>query len=115
MALHFRLPGYLYRVKRVQLASKLSKMGLNEPHELDKHEPVPKENRHEEIGERAMAALNSTTGKSVTRDSGCRFVCLLFKHLWAVVAVEFQQMDAKPTEHTVVECNGLKSPTLNST
>ena len=36
-------------------------------------------------------------------------------HLWAVVAVEFQQMDAKPTEHTVVECNGLKSATLNST
>jgi hypothetical protein len=32
---------------------------LNEPHEFDKHEPVPKENRHEEIGERAMAALNS--------------------------------------------------------
>jgi hypothetical protein len=47
---------------------------LNEPHELDKHEPVPKENRHEEIGERAMAALNSTTDKSVTGDSGCRFV-----------------------------------------
>mgnify|MGYP003693913863 CR=1 FL=1 len=37
------------------------------------------------------------------------------QHLWAVVAVEFQQMDAKPTEHTVVECNGLKSATLNST
>jgi hypothetical protein len=28
MALHFRLRWYLYRVKRVQLASKLSKMGL---------------------------------------------------------------------------------------
>jgi hypothetical protein len=26
---------------------------------FDKHEPVPKENRHEEIGEHAMAALNS--------------------------------------------------------
>jgi hypothetical protein len=38
---------------------------------------------------------------------------LLFKHLWAVVAVEFQQMDAKPTEHTVVEYNGLKSATFN--
>jgi hypothetical protein len=24
---------------------------LNEPHEFDKHEPVPKENRHEEGGE----------------------------------------------------------------
>jgi len=47
---------------------------LNGPHEFDKHEPVPKDNRHEEIGERAMAALNSTTGKSVTRDSGCQFV-----------------------------------------
>jgi len=47
---------------------------LNGPHEFDKHEPVPKENRHEEIGERAMAALNSTTDKSVTGDSGCRFV-----------------------------------------
>jgi hypothetical protein len=29
---------------------------LNGPHEFDKHEPVPKENRHEEIGERAIAA-----------------------------------------------------------
>jgi hypothetical protein len=47
---------------------------LNGPHEFDKHEPVPKENRHEEIGERAMAALNSTTEKSVTGDSGCGFV-----------------------------------------
>jgi hypothetical protein len=45
---------------------------LNGPHEFDKHEPVPKENRHEEIGERA--ALNSTTEKSVTGDSGCGFV-----------------------------------------
>jgi membrane-bound ClpP family serine protease len=36
-------------------------------------------------------------------------------HLWAIIAVEFQQMDATPTEHTVVECNGLKSTTLNST
>jgi len=34
---------------------------LNGPHEFDKHEPVPKENEHEEGGERAMAALNSIT------------------------------------------------------
>jgi hypothetical protein len=63
---------------------------LNGPHEFDKHEPVPKENRHEEIGERAMAALNSTTDKSVTGDSGCGFVIYCLSHLWAVVAVEFQ-------------------------
>ena len=88
---------------------------LNEPHEFDKHEPVPKENRHEEIGERAMAALNSTTENRCPVTAVVGSCDLLFKHLWAVVAVEFQQMDAKPTEHTVVECNGLKSPTLNST
>ena len=33
---------------------------LNEPHEFNKApRAVTKENRHEEIGERAMAALNS--------------------------------------------------------
>ena len=46
---------------------------------MAQHGPVPKENRHEEIGERAMAALNSTTEKSVTDDSGRGFVSLLFK------------------------------------
>jgi hypothetical protein len=37
---------------------------LNGPHEFDKHGPVPKENEHEEGGERAMAALNSIRDKS---------------------------------------------------
>jgi hypothetical protein len=51
---------------------------LNGPHEFDKHGPVPKENRHEEIGERAIAALNSTTDKSVTT-AGVGSCDLLFK------------------------------------
>ena len=37
---------------------------LNGRHEFERHGPVPKENRHEEIGERAVAALNSITDKS---------------------------------------------------
>lgn len=51
---------------------------------------------------------STATDKSVTGDSGVGSCDLLFKHLWAVDAVEFQQIDAKPTEHTVVECNGIE-------